>query len=53
MSLQAQLESLKEATIVKIATARDLKELNQIRVETLGKKRTNHRSFTGNEGSKS
>ena len=38
MSLQAQLESLKEATIVKIATARDLKELNQIRVETLGKK---------------
>ena len=30
MSLQAQLESLKEATIVKIATARDLKELNQI-----------------------
>lgn len=38
MSLQAQLESLKEATIVKIKQAQDLKELNQIRVETLGKK---------------
>ena len=38
MSLQAQLESLKEATIVKITTAQDLKELNQIRIETLGKK---------------
>ena len=38
MSLQAQLESLKEETIVKITAAQDLKELNQIRVETLGKK---------------
>ena len=38
MSLQAQLESLKEATLVKITAAQDLNELNQIRVETLGKK---------------
>lgn len=38
MSLQAQLESLKEATIIKIKQAQDVKELNQIRVETLGKK---------------
>ena len=30
MSLQAQLESLKEETIVKITAAQDLKELNQI-----------------------
>ena len=35
---KAQLESLKEATIVKITTAQDLKELNQIRIETFRKK---------------
>lgn len=40
MSLQAQLESLKETTIVKINDAQDLEELNKIRVETLGKKGT-------------
>lgn len=52
MSLQAQLESLKEATLVKITAAQDLNELNQIRVETLGK-RTDHRSITWDERSKS
>lgn len=45
MSLQAQLESLKEATIIKIKQAQDLKELNQIRVETLGKKDQSLRSY--------
>jgi phenylalanyl-tRNA synthetase alpha chain len=38
MSLQAQLESLKKETIEKISAANDLTQLNQIRVETLGKK---------------
>lgn len=38
MSLQAQLEVLKEETLLKITQSDDLKALNQIRVETLGKK---------------
>ena len=38
MSLQEKLEALKEATVTKIAAAADLHSLNQIRVETLGKK---------------
>lgn len=38
MSLQTQLEVLKEETLVKINQSDDLKTLNQIRVETLGKK---------------
>ncbi|WP_321388012.1 phenylalanine--tRNA ligase subunit alpha [uncultured Enterococcus sp.] len=38
MSLQTQLEVLKAETLLKINESSDLKELNQIRVETLGKK---------------
>lgn len=38
MSLQTQLEALKEETLLKINQSNDLKALNQIRVETLGKK---------------
>lgn len=38
MVLKQKLEALKEQTIEKIKTVADLKELNQIRVETLGKK---------------
>lgn len=38
MSLQEKLEALKTATIEKITVAEDLTVLNQIRVETLGKK---------------
>ncbi|KAF1296617.1 phenylalanine--tRNA ligase subunit alpha [Enterococcus sp. JM4C] len=38
MSLQAQLESLKKETLEKISATDDLAQLNQIRVETLGKK---------------
>ena len=38
MTLKAQLEALKEETLNKIEAVTDLKELNQIRVETLGKK---------------
>lgn len=38
MSLQDKLEALKQETVVKIDAAQDLKALNQIRVETLGKK---------------
>ncbi|WP_086347918.1 phenylalanine--tRNA ligase subunit alpha [Candidatus Enterococcus clewellii] len=38
MSLQTQLEVLKEETLLKINQSDDLKTLNQIRVETLGKK---------------
>lgn len=38
MSLQAKLESLKNETLEKIDNVSDLQALNQIRVETLGKK---------------
>lgn len=38
MSLQEKLETLKTETAAKIAAASDLNVLNQIRVETLGKK---------------
>lgn len=38
MTLKAQLESLRDETFEKIQKVADLKELNQIRVETLGKK---------------
>lgn len=38
MSLQEKLEALKTATIEKIEAVEDLNHLNQIRVETLGKK---------------
>ncbi|MHC5215143.1 phenylalanine--tRNA ligase subunit alpha [Enterococcus sp. LJL128] len=38
MSLKTQLEVLKDETLLKISQSSDLKELNQIRVETLGKK---------------
>lgn len=38
MSLQNQLETLKTETLEKISAAQNLAELNQIRVETLGKK---------------
>lgn len=38
MSLQEKLEALKTETAAKIAAASDLNVLNQIRVETLGKK---------------
>lgn len=38
MSLQAKLESLKNETMEKIDNVNDLQALNQIRVETLGKK---------------
>lgn len=38
MSLQTQLEVLKDETLLKINQSDDLKVLNQIRVETLGKK---------------
>lgn len=38
MTVKAQLEALKEETLNKIEAVTDLKELNQIRVETLGKK---------------
>lgn len=38
MSMQAQLEALKEETLQHIANAADLNELNDIRVNTLGKK---------------
>ncbi|MBL1230551.1 phenylalanine--tRNA ligase subunit alpha [Enterococcus sp. BWB1-3] len=38
MSLQSQLEVLKDETLIKINQSSDLKVLNQIRVETLGKK---------------
>lgn len=38
MTVKAQLEALKEATLNRIDAVNDLKELNQIRVETLGKK---------------
>lgn len=38
MSLQDKLEALKQETVAKIDAAQDLKALNQIRVETLGKK---------------
>ena len=38
MTLQAQLEALRDNTLKEIAHVATLKELNQIRVETLGKK---------------
>ena len=38
MTLQAQLEALRDNTLKEIAQVATLKELNQIRVETLGKK---------------
>ena len=38
MSLQAKLEALKDETLAKIEAVTDLAALNQIRVETLGKK---------------
>ena len=38
MTLQAQLEALRDNTLKGIAQVATLKELNQIRVETLGKK---------------
>ena len=38
MTLQAQLEALSDNTLKEIAQVATLKELNQIRVETLGKK---------------
>ncbi|MBE9389306.1 phenylalanine--tRNA ligase subunit alpha [Vagococcus salmoninarum] len=38
MSLKEQLETLKAKTVEKITASEGLKELNQIRVETLGKK---------------
>ena len=38
MTLQAQLEALRDKTLKEIAQVATLKELNQIRVETLGKK---------------
>ncbi|MBP2099186.1 phenylalanine--tRNA ligase subunit alpha [Enterococcus rivorum] len=38
MTLKAQLESLRDETFEKIQKVADLKELNQIRVEILGKK---------------
>ncbi|WP_159150536.1 phenylalanine--tRNA ligase subunit alpha [Enterococcus faecalis] len=38
MTLQAQLEALRDNTLKEIAQVAILKELNQIRVETLGKK---------------
>lgn len=38
MSLQEKLEALKHETLAKIEAATDLVALNQIRVETLGKK---------------
>lgn len=38
MSLQDKLQALKDETLVKIERTTDLNELNQIRVETLGKK---------------
>ncbi|EGO8930872.1 phenylalanine--tRNA ligase subunit alpha [Enterococcus faecalis] len=38
MTLQAQLEALRDNTLKEIAQVANLKELNQIRVETLGKK---------------
>lgn len=38
MSLKTQLESLKESTFEKIITSENLKALNDIRVNTLGKK---------------
>ncbi|HAP2796737.1 phenylalanine--tRNA ligase subunit alpha [Enterococcus faecalis] len=40
MTLQAQLEALRDNTLKEIAQVATLKELNQIRVETLGKKGT-------------
>jgi phenylalanyl-tRNA synthetase alpha chain len=38
MSLKAQLETLRDETVASIQKTTDLKELNQIRVEILGKK---------------
>ena len=38
MSLQEKLESLKEVTLSKIKESRSINELNQIRVDVLGKK---------------
>ena len=38
MSLQEKLEALKDQTLAKIEEVTDLAVLNQIRVETLGKK---------------
>lgn len=38
MSLRAQLETLRDETVASIQKTTDLKELNQIRVEILGKK---------------
>ncbi|EGO6527939.1 phenylalanine--tRNA ligase subunit alpha [Enterococcus faecalis] len=38
MTLQAQLEALRDNTLKEIAQVATLKELNQIRIETLGKK---------------
>lgn len=38
MSLKEQLETLKDQTITKIESLKSLNDLNQIRVETLGKK---------------
>lgn len=49
MTLQAQLEALRDNTLKEIAQVATLKELNQIRVETLGKKRANHRSIKRHE----
>lgn len=37
MSLQEKLESLKEVTLSKIKESRSINELNQIRVDVLGK----------------
>ena len=38
MSLQEKLEALKQETLAKIEETKELAILNQIRVETLGKK---------------
>lgn len=38
MNLQEQLEALKETTLAKISAAEELSQVEQIRVETLGKK---------------
>lgn len=48
MSLQEKLESLKEVTLSKIKESRSINELNQIRVDVLGKG-MHHGSFAGNE----
>ncbi len=46
MSLKEQLENLQQKSLQEIQRVVDLEALNQIRVEVLGKKRTDYRSFT-------